>query len=130
MRARPTFKRIAPGEYRVRIPADYDGFKLPEDLIFMEVMAALHADPVGTRSAPEPVRTASPVPSGDERRRLHIEKRTAALMKVARSQRELDALCDNEGLPTTTWMDSGQATVQQRRRLARERTAKYQPFRG
>lgn len=127
---RPTFKRIAPGEYRVRIPADYDGFKLPEDLIFMEVMAALHADPVGTRTPPPPVRAAKPLPSGAERRRLHIERRTAALMKVARSQRELDALLDNEGLPTTTWMDSGQAVVQQRRRLARERGAKFKPFVG
>ena len=129
-KARPTFKRIAPGEYLVRIPADYDGFKLPEDLIILDVLRVLRADPVGSRPAPAPVRAASPLPSGAERRRLHIARRTAALMKVARSQRELDALLDNEGLPTTTWTDSGQAVVQRRRRLARERSARYQPFKG
>lgn len=129
-KVRPTYKRTGPGEFLVRIPSDYEGFRAPEDLIFMEVMEALRADPVGTRSAPPPVRTASPLPSGAERRRLHAERRTAALMKVARSQRELDALLDNEGLPTTTWIDSGQAVVQQRRRLARERGAKFKPFEG
>ena len=129
-KARPTFKKLGPGEYRVRIPADYDGFRLPEDLIFLEVLEALRADPVGTRPGPTATAAVDPFPSGAERRRLHVERRTAALMKVARSQRELDALCDNEGLPTTTWMDLGQAVVQRRRRLARERTAKYQPFRG
>ena len=129
-KARPTFKRIAPGEYRVRIPADYDGVKLPEDLIFLEVLEALRADPVGTRPGLTAAAAVEPLPSGEERRRMHVERRTAALMKVARSQRELDALLDNEGLPTTKWTDSGQAVVQRRRRLARERSAIYQPFKG
>jgi hypothetical protein len=127
-KARPTFKKLGPGEYRVRIPADYDGFKLPEDLIFLDVMRALRADPVGTRPGPTGAAPVEPLPSGAERKRLHIERRTVALMKVARSQRELNALCENEGLPTTTWTDSGQATVQQRRRLARERKATVRRF--
>ena len=127
---RPTYERISSNDFRVRVPVNYDGFRMPEDLIFLEVLEALRADPVGTRPGPTAAAPVEPLPSGPERRRLHVKRRTAALMKVARSQRELNALCENEGLPTTTWTDSGQAVVQRRRRLARERSARYQPFKG
>jgi hypothetical protein len=127
---RPTIEDLGNGDHRIRVPAGYYGM-LPEELIefalLNELLDDLEPQPVKQGAGQKP----SPALSPEERRAEHERRRTAALMRVARSQRQLDALLENEGIPLgPRWTDQGQATAEDNRRRARERTATYTIFKG
>jgi hypothetical protein len=127
-KTRPTYRQTAPGEFVVRVPRDYNGPSVADDIEIV-VLAAL-LDDVDPQPPHRPPGITSPGPvSPAARAREHERRRIATLQRVATSQRHLNALLENEGMPLgPRWTNDGQRERAQHQRRTRERSARYRPF--
>ena len=100
---------IGPGQWRVTLPADWEG-DLTSDLY--DALNLLAVEHMATGKWPE-------AETREPKQELIFEQRTAArieqLQTVATSQRDLDRLLDNEGIPRgPIWQEPSEAVAKER----------------